>query len=98
MTDDEDDEILPPEVAGALFKVDPHRIIVGLAELPSSLGLSQEELLDELRSGRLVAEGQRIAGGYQRVGVAGDELVRWLCSDSANARKARRHWLREQIH
>ena len=94
-----DDDILEPAIAGAMVGRDPSSVVIRLAELPATLGISLDELLTELRAGRLVAIGQRAPdGGWGRVGIAGDEMLRWLACGSRIAKKARKSIKQRNTH
>ena len=87
-----DDAPLPPAIAAEMMKRDPTSVMVDLSRLPSVMGLTEDDLLRELRSGRLVGHGQRRPdGSWARFGVTGAELIRWLSAGSRVAQKARKH-------
>lgn len=76
-------EKLEPADAAARFSRDPASVKVALPDFMRAFGLTPDEMLDELRSGRLVAEGARDdAGGYHSIAISGSEVLRWMVANN----------------
>ena len=59
-----------------------------IASFAEDFGLTMEEILAEMRSGALVAEGQRREGGYSNVCITYKNAVRWLASGGKVSNRA----------
>jgi hypothetical protein len=72
--------IAPHEVS-TFFENDPKSIGMKLTEIPVQLGITPDELLTELRAGRLQAHGVKINGGYNDLFVSMPNLAKWIARD-----------------
>jgi hypothetical protein len=80
---------LPRAEAAFRFKEDPGSIVIPLHQFFKYTGLSEQAFLDELRTGRLVAEhGPPDKKGRVDVFITGTEAVRW---EAARIRRQRQH-------
>jgi hypothetical protein len=71
--------ILPQDVWK--YENDPESVGMELTSLPLQFGITRDELLGELRSGRLRASGTEVKGGYKDLFVSVAALARWMCRD-----------------
>lgn len=70
---------LEPEVGASMFGNNPASICVSIADVANMFGLTKEEMLTELRTGRLVARGQSDGrGGFGDIAIRGDNLIEWI--------------------
>jgi hypothetical protein len=69
---------LSPEEAARLMGEKPDEVYLRLRQFIEDFGLTGEELLGELRSGRLKARGRPTEGGYDSVAVSMTDAIRWL--------------------
>jgi hypothetical protein len=70
---------LSPAEAVKTLEEDPSSFWITPRELMRSFGLTQDELMAELRSGRLQAHGEpRRGGGYKNVLINGQNLLEWM--------------------
>ena len=61
-------------------------LCVPISEVVRAFGLTEDETLAELRSGRLVATGEPDGhGGYTDISVRGDRLLAWMLLTDAQA-------------
>jgi hypothetical protein len=74
------DDLIPlePEEAVRRFREEPETVLLRVGDLVTKFGMTWPELVGELRSGRLVAEGRALPdGGYADLVVRGDALRAW---------------------
>lgn len=71
-----------PEEAIRIFKEEPERLLFPLGAIMAIFKISEEALLAELRSGRLVACGRPEGDGYTDIYVTGMELKKWVARRS----------------
>ena len=72
---------LSPDEAALRFGDDPASIVIPLQEFFRYTGMTQDEFLKELQSGRLRAShGPPDSNGKAHVFIPGDEAVRWLAA------------------
>lgn len=70
---------LQPDEASRRFNEDPSTVYMFLPDVINFLGLSEQQALVELRSGRLKTSGIPDGnGGFRDVAVRGDDLLAWL--------------------
>ncbi|HTI79477.1 MAG TPA: hypothetical protein VL614_03405 [Acetobacteraceae bacterium] len=89
----EDMETLDASDPGTVMRrirEEPEKLIVPLHQVQQCFKLTDEELLAELRSGRLVASGRPTMRGYADMGVTVDKLIEWMITDEGKAATARR--------
>jgi hypothetical protein len=50
-----------------------------LETIADTAGLTESELLEELKSGRMIAHGERDGrGGFKNIAIRGDHFIDWL--------------------
>lgn len=94
----QDDKLvkLDPVEGARRYRDDPGSVFVLISNFGPSFGITNEEVLAELKAGNLVACGFRDKSfphgiAYKEVSISGKALTIWLASDSAIAAKARAH-------
>jgi hypothetical protein len=87
MSFEDDFRVLKPEETVGMDLAD---LWFPLGQFAEQFGLTERELMTELRSGRLVATGREVPGGWAGLAVSGRATVNWLSTGSRIARKAAR--------
>jgi hypothetical protein len=68
---------LDPKEAGRRVMSEPENVLVTLPQIADLFGLSGDELMAELTSGRLIASGTETPGGWTDVHVTVLHLIEW---------------------
>jgi hypothetical protein len=70
--------VLGGNEAVEILDKDPEQVLFPLASFMNQFGISWEELRSEAMSGRLVATGTKVSGGFDNVAISAAAAMRWL--------------------
>ncbi len=73
---------LSAKQAADLVKRSPESVVFTLATFMLNFGLTEEELIAELRAGRLVAAGDPTAGGYENICISVTAFLDWATNEN----------------
>jgi hypothetical protein len=79
-------------IAADMLAKDPESIVFTPGDMILSFGFTKDELLAELRAGRLESKGRRTSYGFADVNISAGAFCRWLNDDNAPKDLRERLW------
>ena len=79
-------------IAANMMDKDPESVVFTPGDMILNFGFTKDELLAELRAGRLVAKGRRTPYGFADLNISAGAFCRWLNDDNAPKDLRERLW------